>query len=170
LSGTGKGVSGAKARQSKKNLWEHQKIALDKFYDHFKANARGKLIMACGIGKTFTALKIVEKETDCNGLVLSLVPSIALLGQTLREWTAESDKSIFPICICYDPEISKRKIKDDEDGDGGDGYSVEDLALSASTFVPDIVKQLESAGKTHKDALDYRLFRLSIHSIHRGYR
>jgi hypothetical protein len=43
--------------------------------------------MACGTGKTFTALKIAEKLAPDNGLVLFLVPSISLLSQTLREWT-----------------------------------------------------------------------------------
>ena len=41
--------------------------------------------MACGTGKTFTSLKIAEQETNGKGFVLFLVPSIALLGQTLRE-------------------------------------------------------------------------------------
>jgi predicted helicase len=68
--------------------------------------------------------------------VLFLVPSIALLGQTLRELTAESDKRIFPVCICSDSEVSKRKVKD---GEEGDGFTVEDLALPASTHVPDIL-------------------------------
>ena len=53
---------------------------------------QGKLIMACGTGKTFTALKIAERETPENGFVLFLVPSIAPLSQTLREWTAEFTK------------------------------------------------------------------------------
>ncbi len=141
-----KGISGALARTMKKSLRDHQKNALEKFHTHFQNGDRGKLIMACGTGKTFTSLKIAEQETPDKALVLFLVPSIALLGQTLREWTAESDKPIFPICICSDPEISKRKIKD---GDGG-GVSVEDLALPASTFMPNILKQLTTAWQKPK--------------------
>lgn len=141
-----KGISGVQARQEKKKLREHQQRASDKFHEHFQNNDRGKLIMACGTGKTFTSLKIAERETNGKGLVLFFVPSIALLGQTLREWTAEAEKPIFSICICSDPEVSKRKCKD---GDERDGYSVEDLALPASTYVPDILKQLEVSRKTH---------------------
>lgn len=55
--------------------------------------------MACGTGKTFTSLKIMEKETGGRGVVLFLAPSIALVGQTLREWTAESSIPIFPIAF-----------------------------------------------------------------------
>ncbi len=133
-----KGISGAGARTAKKKLREHQKTALEKCHEHFQAVDRGKLIMACGTGKTFTSLKIAEHETPNKGMVLFLVPSIALLGQTLREWTAEADKPIFPVCICSDPEISRKKTKDEE----SDGYTVEDLALPASTSVPEILQQL----------------------------
>lgn len=145
-----KGVSGVQARQGKKNPREHQKSAINNFHEHFKTGSRGKLIMACGTGKTYTSLKIAEKETGGKGLVLFLVPSIALLGQTLREWTAEADKAIFPVCICSDPEISKRKTKDSDDNDG---YRVEDLALPASTHVPDIVRQFNIAERFHKDGM-----------------
>jgi predicted helicase len=143
-----KGVSGSGARTAKKTLREHQKIALENFHEHFQNGDRGKLIMACGTGKTFTALKIAEHETPDHGFVLFLVPSIALLSQTLREWTAETDKAIFPICICSDPEVSNsRSKKKDKDDDAGD-FSVENLALPASTYMPDILKQLE----THKNS------------------
>ena len=106
--------------------------------------------MACGTGKTFTSLKIMEKETGGRGVVLFLAPSIALVGQTLREWTAESSIPIFPICICSDPEVSKSKKKSDDDTDG---YSVTDLAFPASTRVTDIVRQFRLAEKFHKDGV-----------------
>ena len=106
--------------------------------------------MACGTGKTFTSLKIMEKETGGRGVVLFLAPSIALVGQTLREWTAESSIPIFPICICSDPEVSKSKKKSDDDTDG---YSVTDLAFPASTRVTDIVRQFRLSEKFHKDGV-----------------
>ena len=46
---------------------------------------RGKLIMACGTGKTFTSLKIAEHmagHSGRGGRVLFLVPSLSLLSQT----------------------------------------------------------------------------------------
>ena len=144
-----KGISGADARTAKKILRDHQKKALKNFHEHFRNGDRGKLIMACGTGKTFTALKIAEQETPDNGFVLFLVPSIALLGQTLREWTAETDKTISPICICSDPEVSSRKTKNDD----GDSFSVEDLALPASTNVPDILKQLKAASEKTRNMI-----------------
>ncbi|MDL2296069.1 DEAD/DEAH box helicase family protein [Lachnospiraceae bacterium OttesenSCG-928-E19] len=133
------GLYGVDAQTSKKKLYEHQQRALDNFIKHFETNDRGKLVMACGTGKTFTSLKIAEKQTGDKGVVLFLVPSIALLGQTLREWAAQAEHKINPICICSDPEVSKQKTKNEE----GDGYSVKDLALPASTSIPDIVNQLK---------------------------
>jgi len=61
--------------------------------------------MACGTGKTFNSLRIAENETDGQGLILFLVPSIALLGQTLREWNADANEPINAIAICSDPDI-----------------------------------------------------------------
>lgn len=145
-----RGISGAGARQGKKSPRPHQEKAISAFHEHFQTADRGKLIMACGTGKTFTSLKIAEKETGGKGLVLFLAPSIALVGQTLREWTAESSVPLFPICICSDPEVSKSRKKNDDDTDG---YSVTDLAFPASTRVTDIVRQFRLAEKFHGDGL-----------------
>lgn len=144
------GISGAQARQKQKQPRPHQQAAIAAFHEHFQTGDRGKLIMACGTGKTFTSLKIAENETGGRGLVLFLAPSIALVGQTLREWTAETSADIFPICICSDPEVSKSRSKKDEDQDG---YSVTDLAFPASTNVDDIVRQFRLAEKFHADNL-----------------
>ena len=131
-----------KALKVKYPLREHQKLAVEKTHKYFETSDRGKLIMACGTGKTFTSLKIAENETNNNGLVLFLVPSIALLGQTLREWMSQSDKPIHPICICSDSKITQ-----DDDGNG----SVVDLALPASTDVESIRRQLYAAKLAQKN-------------------
>lgn len=73
-------ISGEAARTSRKKLREHQTLALSKTHEHFKNHDRGKLIMACGTGKTFNSLRIAENETGGKGFILFLVPSIALLG------------------------------------------------------------------------------------------
>ena len=131
------GIHGEASRTPKKSIRPHQKEALDKTHVHFKTADRGKLIMACGTGKTFNSLRIAENETNGKGLVLFLVPSIALLGQTLREWSADANEPINAVCICSDPEISRKKTKNDD----SDSFSVVDLALPASTNVKDIIHQ-----------------------------
>jgi len=133
------GIHGEESRTPKKTLRNHQTEALTKTHDHFKTADRGKLIMACGTGKTFTALRIAENETEGKGLILFLVPSIALLGQTLREWSADANEPINAICICSDPEISKKKTKNED----ADTFSVVDLALPASTNTDNILHQFQ---------------------------
>jgi len=149
-----KGITGELARTTKKDLWQHQIKAVDKAHEYFKTNDRGKLIMACGTGKTFTALKIAEKETDGNGLVLFLVPSIALIGQTLRGWSADSDEPINPICICSDSRITKTHSKQINLIDSANNsLSVVDLAMPASTDVNNIKRQFERIKSENKEGL-----------------
>ena len=137
------GISGEQSRIGDRELKPHQKEALEKTHEHFKNNPRGKLIMACGTGKTFNSLRIAEKETEGKGLVLFLVPSIALLSQTLREWTTFAKEPINAVCICSDPDVSKKKTKNDD----SDSFSVVDLALPASTNVKDIIHQFYRINK-----------------------
>jgi len=135
------GVHGETARTAKKTLLPHQKDALDKAHEYFKTAERGKLIMACGTGKTFNSLRIAEHETKGKGTILFLVPSIALLGQALREWSADASEPINAICICSDPQVSKKKNGSNDN----DTFSIVDLALPASTDPKNILQQFEGA-------------------------
>jgi predicted helicase len=80
------GIYGLPARLPQKTILDHQKIAINECIKSFKTNDRGKLIMACGTGKTFTSLKIAEQQTKGEGLVIFFAPSISLIGQTVKEW------------------------------------------------------------------------------------
>ena len=150
------GLFGVASRPKPFAIREHQQEAIDQAHAYFKideatgqpAHTRGKLIMACGTGKTFTSLRIAENETGGRGLVLFLVPSIALLGQTLRSWLQQSQEPMTAVCICSDPQISKQTEKKDNDT-----TSVIDLALPASTDVPSIVKQLQHARRHNAEGL-----------------
>lgn len=89
----------------------HQQEAIDKVMDGFRTHDRGKLIMACGTGKTFTALRLAERVAEDNGgraRVLFLVPSIALLAQTLREWTAQARLDLKSFAVCSDNKASRQ--------------------------------------------------------------
>ena len=126
----------------KKSLRPHQTTALEKVKVGFEAADRGKMIMACGTGKTFTALKIAEKLTPENGFVLFLVPSISLLSQTLREWTAETERTLQSFAVCSDTKVGK---KNDDSAD----MSVHDLAFPATTDTRKLVNQVQAfAGKS----------------------
>jgi predicted helicase len=131
---------GEKSRLLCHKLKPHQQEALDAAGDYYKANERGKMIMACGTGKTFTSLRLAEQETGGSGLVLFLVPSISLLGQSLREWSAQAEKPLRAICVCSDASVSKAKKSDDNMA------SIVDLALPACTNVDNVVLQLKEYG------------------------
>ena len=144
-----KNISGEEARTARKQLRQHQTDALNATHQHFKNSDRGKLIMACGTGKTFNSLRIAENETKGKGFILFLVPSIALLGQTLNEWSGDALEPINAICICSDPEVTKKK-KQLEDIDT---TSVVDLAYPASTNVNDILHQFKGLDNKRKKGL-----------------
>jgi predicted helicase len=104
---------------------------------------RGKLISACGTGKTFTALCIAEHMAP-TGHILFLVPSLSLLSQSLREWTAESTHPLHSLAVCSDTNIGKKHTK--TDGDSADITTI-DLAFPATTSARQIVKQYRDVQK-----------------------
>lgn len=104
----------APALKPRKQLREHQQSALAAVVQGFEQAERGKLIMACGTGKTFTALKIAERVAGAGGRVLFLVPSLNLLSQTLTEWTQESAIPLHSFAVCSDAEVGKKRGKDDD--------------------------------------------------------
>lgn len=98
----------------KKELRQHQRQALDATLVGLQAADRGKLIMACGTGKTFTSLKIAEALAGGGKRVLFLVPSLSLLSQTLTEWTQESAVPLHSFAVCSDSDVGKKRQKDDD--------------------------------------------------------
>lgn len=124
------------------NARPHQQQAVEDVFAGWAAGAdRGQLIMACGTGKTFTSLKVAERLTAELGRpinVLFLVPSIALLSQSLREWTAESTTPMHCQAVCSDPKSTAeaRKLED---------VSAHDLPLAASTDPQHLLNALAKA-------------------------
>ena len=88
--------------------------------------------MACGTGKTFTALRIAEEIAGLGGRVLYLVPSIGLFSQTMREWAEQKAISHRYIGICSDTQAGKT----DEDA------SMLELEIPVTTKLSDIYKAL----------------------------
>ncbi|WP_338156136.1 DEAD/DEAH box helicase family protein [Bartonella krasnovii] len=70
---------------------------------------RGKLIMACETGKTFTSLKIAETLAGKGKRVLFLVPSLALMSQTIREWTIDTEIPLRSFAVCSNTQVGKRR-------------------------------------------------------------
>lgn len=100
--------------KAKKALRPHQQSALNATLKGFERESRGKLIMACGTGKTFTSLKIAEAYAGAGKRVLFLVPSLSLLSQTLTEWTQESATPLHSFAVCSDSDVGKKRKADDD--------------------------------------------------------
>ena len=120
----------------------HQVTAIDKTLAGFQIHDRGKLIMACGTGKTFTALRLAEQFAEKKGgkaRILFLVPSISLLSQTLKEWTAQARMDMRSYAVCSDNKVAKK----------AEDIATYDLEVPVSTNGEDIYKRL-SHGKRAK--------------------
>src|SRR6185312_7269138 len=99
---------------------------------------RGKLIMACGTGKTFTALKVAEEMAGAGQMVLFLVPSLALMSQTIREWTIDTTTPIRAFAVCSDAQVGKRRKFD---GDVAE-IEIHDLDYPATTSANKLAKKV----------------------------
>jgi superfamily II DNA or RNA helicase len=78
---------------------------MNKVVNGFRQADRGKLIMACGTGKTLTALFIREKMAAQRTLVL--MPSLQLMKQTIGEWTRNKTVDFDFLPVCSDETVSK---------------------------------------------------------------
>ena len=91
----------------------HQKEAVEKITAELQHASRTTAVMACGTGKTLVALWAAEAQEPQT--VLVLVPSLALLSQTLPEWCKQSrwgDRFRY-LCVCSDASVDK-SVKNDE--------------------------------------------------------
>ncbi|MET4099835.1 putative helicase [Agrococcus sp. UYP10] len=124
---------GELTKKPAKQPFPHQELAISKVVSGFETADRGKMIMACGTGKTYTSLKLVERIVPRGGTVLFLVPSISLLSQTLKEWTIESAVPLRSFAVCSDVSVGKRKSDED--------IPVTDLAYPATTNTTRLVQK-----------------------------
>ncbi|TIC83616.1 damage-inducible protein [Nocardioides sp. GY 10113] len=130
----------------KKALRPHQERALHDVFDGFRTYDRGKLIMACGTGKTYTSLKVAEELVGAGGRVLFLVPSIQLLSQSLREWMANAEVDIRPFAVCSDVRVGRKVVTDDAD------MPTIDLTEPATTDAKTLVERM-TVGKYAKERM-----------------
>ena len=123
----------------KKTIRDHQREALAAVADGLGKADRGKLIMACGTGKTFTALRIAETLAGNGKRVLFMVPSLALMSQTVREWKNDCQEDFTAFSACSDAKVGRRVDPDSLD------LNVHDLAFPATTDPEKIAKQVNDA-------------------------
>ncbi len=91
----------------------HQKEAVEKITADLKQASKTTAVMACGTGKTLVALWAAEAQKPKT--VLVLVPSLALLSQTLPDWCKQSiwGNRFRYLCVCSDASVDQSAKNDD---------------------------------------------------------
>lgn len=115
-------------RVATKTPRDYQAEAIDRVMAGFDEHDRGKMIMACGTGKTYTALAITERLANQLGRatrVLFLAPSISLINQTLRGWTADTTLPLRSFAVCSDTKVGRNNKSED--------IAAHDVAIPATT-------------------------------------
>lgn len=144
----------------KKKPRPHQTEAINATKEYFShpKNARGKLIMACGTGKTYTSLKIMEALDP--KITLFLAPSIALLSQTFREYAQEKSEPFYASIVCSDDKVGKsKKNKNDDDTDD---INFSELPLKPSTRLEDILSVHKKAQKENKRFIIFSTYQSAL--------
>lgn len=145
----------------KKRPHPHQTEAIEKTKKYFSdpKNARGKLIMACGTGKTYTSLKIMEALDP--KITLFLAPSIALLSQTFREYAQEKSEPFYASIVCSDDKTGQSK-KNKSKNEDNDDIKFSELPIKASTRLEDILSTYEKAQKENKRFIIFSTYQSAL--------
>ncbi|WRE96289.1 DEAD/DEAH box helicase [Helicobacter pylori] len=145
----------------KKRPRPHQTEAIEKTKKYFSdpKNARGKLIMACGTGKTYTSLKIMEALDP--KITLFLAPSIALLSQTFREYAQEKSEPFYASIVCSDNKTGQSK-KNKSKNEDNDDIKFSELPIKPSTALKDILSVYERAQKENKRFIIFSTYQSAL--------
>ena len=106
----------------------------------FRDQERGQLILPCGTGKSLVALRAAERVAGLGGRVLYLVPSIALIGQTMREWSRQREVPLRYLGVCSDVTAGRKgSAQADTAGD------LTELAIPVTTDPERLAEELSRA-------------------------
>ncbi len=93
--------------------WPLQEDAIRDVVRGLENHDRGRLVMACGTGKTFTVLRTAERLVPERGRILFLAPSIALVSQARREWLRHTVRPLRSMVVCSDRTAGGRGERED---------------------------------------------------------
>nr|WRE05562.1 DEAD/DEAH box helicase [Helicobacter pylori] len=110
--------------------------------------------MACGTGKTYTSLKIMEALDP--KITLFLAPSIALLSQTFREYAQEKSEPFYASIVCSDDKVGQSKDEDNDD------IKFSELPLKPSTRLEDILSVHKKAQKENKRFIIFSTYQSAL--------
>lgn len=84
---------------------DYQLQIIEKTANYFQENNNGKLLMACGTGKTITSYFIIERMKYKD--IVIVVPSLLLLSQFYMEWSKMRNMRSLLICSDIDKEVKE---------------------------------------------------------------
>ncbi|MCY4262488.1 MAG: DEAD/DEAH box helicase family protein, partial [Candidatus Dadabacteria bacterium] len=128
------------ARRPVQEPWPLQKEAIEDAVAGLANHDRGRLIMACGTGKTFTALRIAEQIVEDGQRILFVAPTIALVSQARREWLRQTRRQLECIVVCSDATAGGRNENED--------IQISELECPVTTDPIEIARSLDSKGAT----------------------
>ena len=127
------------AKRPVQEPWPLQLEAIEDTVAGLANHDRGRLIMACGTGKTFTALRIAEQIVEDGQRILFAAPTIALVSQTRREWLRQTTRKLSCIVVCSDSTAGGRSEED---------IRISELECPVSTDPVEIARSLDGEGPT----------------------
>ena len=128
------------AKRPVQKPWPLQADAIEDVVEGLSNHDRGRLVMACGTGKTFTSLRIAEEVVAEGGRILFAAPTIALVSQARREWLRQTTRKLECIVVCSDPTAGGRNENED--------IRISELECPVSTDPSEIARSLHGNGPT----------------------
>ena len=128
------------AKRPVQEPWPLQVEAIEDAIAGLANHDRGRLIMACGTGKTFTTLRIAERIVEDGQRILFAAPTIALVSQARREWLRQTTRELACIVVCSDPTAGGRNENED--------IRISELECPVSTDPTEIARSLDGDGPT----------------------
>ena len=131
--------------------WPLQTEAIEDTVTGLGNHDRGRLVMACGTGKTFTSLRASEELVRNGGRILFAAPTIALVSQARREWLRQTTRRLECIVVCSDPYAGGRNENED--------MRVSELECPVTTDPEAIATALDGDGPTRVVFCTYQSLR-----------
>ena len=118
--------------------------------------ARGRIILPCGTGKTRISLRIIEQLTPEGELSIVLCPSIALVAQIRREYLQHAASDLRVLAVCsdqtagYDPNQEEKSLDPDDptrDKSNVSASAVKGMVTTDSAEIADWIRDGRGGGQ-----------------------
>ena len=141
--------------KDKKSLRPHQNEASKAIKKHFveQNNERGKVIMACGTGKSLLAIRTIDDMVENGEIAVFLTPSLALTNQMIKEFFAQSVSKDYKVfAVCSDSKVGSSIAPKDKNKDDTSDITSNELCIPATTSPIILAKSINALLHTPLDS------------------